>query len=212
MLDLPSYSLAKSIFAGLGYFLLTSRWPEFASSPVSALIPECKLEDGRWDKVTPAHLINMTTGNYSSALYEADENNGMDYFFEAEGHADKLRFSCAAWPHQVPAGTHWVYHTTDTYLLGVAMNNFLKKKLGSDADIYRDWLFPDVFEPLPLSPVLRWTQRTYNEVFQPFTGYGLIFHNDDLARMAYALNNDSKVTRMLAAPAFDAAMFRSGGP
>jgi len=63
VLDLPSYSLAKSIFAGLGYFLLTSRWPEFESSPVSALVPECELEDGRWNKVTPAHLINMTTGN-----------------------------------------------------------------------------------------------------------------------------------------------------
>jgi len=212
VLDLPSYSLAKSVFAGLAYLLLSNRWPEFAAIPVSRLVPECRLADQRWDEVTPAHLVNMTTGNYRSAVFNADEDNDMGGFFVAETHADKLRFSCEAWPRQSPAGAQWVYHTTDTYLLGVAMNNFLKQKLGDGADIHRDLLYPEIFEPLNLSPVLSWSQRTYDDRAQPFTGYGLIFHSDDLARIALALNSVSSISSTLADTDFATAMFRAGAP
>jgi hypothetical protein len=212
VLDLPSYSLAKSVLAGLAYLLLSNRWPEFAAIPVSRLVPECRLADQRWDEVTAAHLVNMTTGNYRSAVFNADEDNDMGAFFTAETHADKLRFSCEAWPRQSSAGTQWVYHTTDTYLLGVAMNNFLKQKLGDEADIHRDLLYPEIFEPLDLSPVLSWSQRTYDDRAQPFTGYGLIFYSDDLVRIALALNSDSSIRTTLAATDFATAMFRAGAP
>lgn len=212
VLDLPSYSLAKSVFGGLAYLLLTSQWPEFASMPVSRLIPECELPDRRWDEVTPAHLVNMTTGNYRSAVFNADEDNHMDAFFVAQRHVDKLRFSCEAWPRQSPAGAQWVYHTTDTYLLGVAMNNFLKQKLGDETDIHRDLIYAKLFKPLDLSPVLSWSQRTYDDRAQPFTGYGLIFHSDDLLRIALALNSDSSISNTLSATNFDTAMFRGGAP
>jgi len=212
VLDLPSYSLSKSIFAGLTYLLLSARWPEFAATPISSLIPECKLPDGRWDQVTPANLIDMNTGNYGSSLFNVDEDTGMAAFFLAEKHDEKLRFSCETWLKRSTAGTQWVYHTTDTYLLGVAMNNFLKQKMGSEADIYRDLLYPQLLEPLNLSPVLKWTQRTYDDVSQAFTGFGLVLHNDDLARIALAINTDSVVSRRLTGAEFDTAMFRSGDP
>lgn len=212
VLDLPSYSLSKSIFGGLAYLLLSARWPEFAATPVSSLIPECNSPDRRWDKVTPAHLVNMTTGNYDSSVFNADEDTAMNTFFISETNAGKLRFSCEAWPHKSPAGTQWVYHTTDTYLLGVAMNNFLKQKLGDDADIHRDFLYPQLLEPLDLSPLMQWTQRSYDDVSQPFTGYGLILHSDDLARLLLALNNDSLTSKAMAATDFDSAMFRSREP
>ncbi len=190
-LELPSYSLAKSLVGSLAYQLLVSRWPGFASIPVSNLIPECKLPDGRWDDVYPAHLLDMTSGNYDSALNNADEGSSkIDTFFIAKTHDGKVRFSCEAWPRKSTPGTQWVYHTTDTYLLGVAMNVFLKQKLGSGADIYRDLLYPQFFEPLDLSPALRWTQRTYDETAQAFTGFGLMFNPDDIARLAQALNTE----------------------
>ncbi len=212
VLDLPSYSLAKSVFAGLTYLLLSKRWPELATMPVASLVPECRLADKRWDGVTLAHLVNMTTGNYKSAVFNADEDNDTGVFFTAETHADKIRFSCEAWPHKSAAGSQWVYHTTDTYLLGVAMQNFLKQKLGDGADVHRDLLYPEVFEPLDLSPVLLWTQRTYDDRAQPFTGYGLVFHSDDLARIALALNSASSIGHTLAGTNFESAMFRAGTP
>ena len=213
VLDLPSYSLAKSIFGGLGYFILTLRWPEFATTPVVELIPECDLKDGRWNDVTPALLLNMTTGNYESTVFNADEDAAsMVAFFEAETHNGKIRFSCETWPQKSEPGTQWAYHTTDTYLLGVAMNRFLKQKLGDQSDIYDDILYPEVFKPLGLSPVMKWTHRTYDDTSQPFTGYGLIFHNDDVLRIALALNTDSPLSNHLAGVNFESAMFRSDSP
>ena len=210
--DLPSYSLSKSIFASLTYLILSKRWPEFASTSIAELVPECRLPDKRWDEVFAVHLLNMSTGNYDSRQFDADEDAGSDAFFLAETHKDKLRLSCETWPHKSSAGTHWVYHTTDTYLLGVAMNTFLKQKLGAGADIHRDLLYPQILEPLHPSPVMRWSQRTYDGIAQPFTGYGLVLHNDDLARIALALSPGNTIGTTLAGTDFDSAMFRSGSP
>lgn len=213
VLDLPSYSLAKSVFGGLGYFILTNRWPEFASMPITELIPECDLEDRRWNDVTPAHLLNMTTGNYESTVFNADEDDAsIVTFFEAETHAGKVRFSCEAWPHKSEPGSQWAYHTTDTYLLGVAMNRFLKQRLGMQYDIYDDIVYREVLKPLGLSPVTQWTHRTYDDISQPFTGFGLVFHNDDVLRIALALNSDSALSKLVAGAEFESAMFRSDDP
>jgi hypothetical protein len=213
VLDLPSYSLAKSLVGGLGYLILTKRWPEFATTPVSRLIPECELADKRWNDVTPAHLLNMTTGNYNSKTFNTDEDAAaMQTFFLAESHKDKVRFSCEAWPRKSPPGTQWVYNTTNTYLLGVAMDTFLKQKSGPQADAYRDLIYQQFFKPLELSPSLHWTQRTYDEAFQAFTGFGLVFHNDDVARIAQALNSGSPHNKTISGPDFDLAMFRVGKP
>jgi hypothetical protein len=187
---LPSYSLAKSLVGSLSYQLMVKRWPEFAKTPVSTLVPECKLPDKRWDDVLPKHLLDMTTGNYDSTHNVADEGSSkMNRFFLAETHAGKVEFSCNAWPRQSAPGTQWVYHTSDTYLLGVAMNNFVKQQLGPNADFYTDFLYPQAIEPLGLSQAMAWTQRTYDETAQPFAGYGLVLRADDIARFARALNN-----------------------
>jgi hypothetical protein len=208
-ISLPSYSLAKSVFAGLGYLLLTKRWPEFADTTVAELIPECILDDNRWQQVTTSQLVNMTTGLYESADFEKDETaTEMQTFFLAESHEQKIRFSCEAWPKKSVAGTVAVYHTTDTYLLGTAMNNFLKKKLGRQADIYTDLVHKHLSKHLKLSPLSRWTQRTYASHEQAFTGYGLIFLADDIAKIAASLNSDSSLSQSLTGAGFDAAMFR----
>ena len=207
-LALPSYSLAKSVFGGLGYLLLTRKWPEFADQTVAGLIPECDLDDQRWQNVTTTHLANMNTGLYQSSDFERDENSPkMDDFFLPQSHQKKVRFSCEAWPKKSAAGSVAVYHTTDTYLLGVAMNNFLKDKFGQDADVY-EFLHEQAFTQLGLSPLSRWTQRTYDERAQPFTGYGLIFHADDLVKIASSLNSNSTVAGLLAGDGLNAAMFR----
>lgn len=213
VLDLPSYSLAKSLVASIAYQLLVTRWPEFATIPVSELIPECKTADKRWDDVLPIHLLDMTTGNYDSMIINVDEESAaMQTFFLARSHSGKVQFSCNAWPRKSSPGTQWAYHTTDTYLLGVAMNSFLKRKLGSQADIYLDLLYPQVFNPLELSPALQWTQRTYDERYQPFSGYGLIFHADDIARLAQALNSDQSTTQYLDSVDFEGSVLPANSP
>jgi hypothetical protein len=207
-LAVPSYSLAKSMFAGLGYLLLTQRWPEFSDQTIAELVPECDVEDQRWKTVTPRHLVNMKTGLYDSTDSNEDEGaEKMQRFFMAESHMDKLNFSCLAWPRKSEPGEIAVYHTTDSYLLGVAMNNFLKRKLGSQADIYT-WLHNQIFNQLDLSRLSRWTQRTYDNQSQPFTGYGLVFHPDDIVKIAAYLSDGASRDPALPESELEATLFR----
>lgn len=208
-ITLPSYSLAKSLFAGLLYLHMTRQWPGFAETRVTELVPECRLPDGRWDDVRMSDLLNMQTGNYDSSAPEADEDAGkMMTFFLAETHAGKVRFSCQAWQRQTAPGSVWVYHTTDDYLLGTAMNAFIRQKQGSGTDMHRDMFYPALLEPLNLSPLLRWTQRTYDETAQPFTAYGLLLTSDDVARIAVALNDSNSVQSLYDPSGLDEALFR----
>lgn len=210
-LILPSYSLAKSVFGGLGYLLLTRRWPEFAEQSVTDLVPECDVEDRRWQGVTTRNLVNMKTGLYDSSDFNHDEDDEkMQAFFIAESHADKLRFSCQAWSKKSDPGKIAVYHTTDTYLLGVAMNRFLKSKAGPQADIH-SYLYERLFKPLGLSPLAQWTQRTDDPVAQPFTGFGLIFLAEDIAKIAAHLADDASRDQNLPGPEVEATMFRGAG-
>jgi len=87
------------------------------------------------------------------------------------------------------------------------MNNFLKEKLGEQADIHR-YIYDHFFAQLQLSPLGRWTQRTYDARKQPFTGYGLIFQTDDILKIARSLNSDSSPDFPLAGVDFEAAMLR----
>jgi len=209
VIDLPSYSLAKSIFAGLGYMMMVKQWPEFEDMSISTLVPECSLPDGRWDDVTPRHLVNMQSGNYASAGNSTDEDSArMSQFFLAESHADKLHFSCEAWPRQQAPGTQLVYHTTDHYLLGTAMTAFLRQKEGPQADIFRDMIDKQIFEPLWLSPTSRVTQRTYDKAAQPLTAYGLFFRPDDMTRLGGFLNAGLTHPELFRPQDFAAAMFK----
>jgi len=207
-IDLPSYSLAKSIFAGLAYMMIVRQWPEFKDRKISSLLPECRLPDGRWDDVTPHDLIKMTTGNYTSAGNSVDEDSAeMTTFFLAESHADKLRFSCEAWPRQQTPGARLVYHTTDHYLLGTAMNVFLRQKTGPEADIFRDLMDKNIFGPLHLSQTSQITQRSYDKAAQPFTAYGLFFKPDDIANIGVFLNGGEEHPGLFRQQDFAAAMF-----
>lgn len=190
-LDLPSYSTAKSVFAGLVFIYLEKTWPGFAGLEVVDLVPECRLPDGRWEGVTMRHLLNMSTGNYDSTGYEVDEGAGnVEDFFLPESHAEKIRFSCTAYKRKSPPGEIFVYHTFDTYLLGTAMNAFIRQQNGMDADIFTDVLSKELFGPLVLSPVAHTSRRTSDDLAQPFTGYGLVWNPDDIARIGYWLGQE----------------------
>ncbi len=180
---LPSYSLAKSLAGGLGLLRLDALYGNVSSQTVASLIPDCT----DWDDVTLSHLLNMTTGRYKSAVPHADEaSEGFLPFFEAETAAEKTVFSCDYFDTETNEGAKWVYHTSDTYLLGVGMNAYLEHEEGPGADYYRDHLLP-IWRELDLSPLLSVMRRTAGPDAEPFTGYGMAFTADDIARLAHLL-------------------------
>lgn len=189
----PSYSSAKSVFAGSTLMRLEQKYPGTFNQSVGSYISDCG-NNGNWDDVTFGNALDMGTGNYKLAGYMSDEGaTHTNDLFLNEDHAAKINYSCTEYPRKASPGTKWVYHTSDTYVLGTAMNAYLQGIEGSSADIFTDILIDEVLAPLGVSPTAKFTRRTYDSVQQPFTGWGLIWLRDDVAKIGnfFASNNQS---------------------
>lgn len=192
VLDLPSYSVAKSVVAGLALMRMEALHPGTRDFPVRDWIPASGCRTDKWAGVNLQHLLDMTTGQYDSPAYMADEDDPrIRAFFGATDHATRVAYACEAYPRHEAPGLRWVYHTPDTYLLGTALQQRLRAQTGrANADLFEDLLWRDVFAPLGLSPTARATRRSYDAARQPFSGWGLTLHADDIARLGGFLAND----------------------
>lgn len=184
----PSYSFAKSLVGGLGLMRLELLYPGAMNANISEHVPACA-DTGTWDNVTFENVLDMATGNYNSSAHDVDERSNVTrrFLFFTPDHAGKIEIACTAFPRTAAPGSRWVYHTTDTYVLGTAMASFLRQETGSKADIYVDLLVRPIWLKLGLSPTSFATRRTYDRVRQPFVGYGLSFLRSDLAKLAHFL-------------------------
>ena len=190
VMDLPSYSLAKSIFAGLGTMRLSLLYPGVTKEIIANYVPDCAAA-GTWYDVTFGNALDMATGHYNSPDGQADENApDLTPFFLAEDHATRIEFACTHYPRKAAPGTRWVYHTADTYVLGTALRAFYRGKIGANADVYNDILAAPIWKKLALSPPVYVVRRTYDATAQSFTGYGLTLHRDDIAKIADFINVD----------------------
>ncbi len=191
---LPSYSLAKTIFAGTVYMQLEQLFPGIGQALVTDYVPECR-GDERWTGVTLQHLLDMSTGNYRSTVDQKDEFFSYEGpMFSEETHAARIADACTLFPRSSDPGSTWVYHTSDTYIAGTLMNAWLRQHLGPQTDIFNDLLVKRVLAPLSFSPVMQNGMRTYDETAQPFTGYGLFLLPDDIARFAlFLLTSEGRV-------------------
>jgi len=205
VMALPSYSLAKSMVGGLGLMRLELLYPGSSEEFIGSNVRWCG--GPKWRDVTLSQALNMTTGNYDKLGYDLDESGEkMPAFFAADSREERARLACAMFPRQAVPGTQWVYHTVDTYLLGVAMQNILNNRKGTEADLYSELIVNPIWRKIGLSPVLADTKRSYDTARQPFVGWGLTLHRDDAVRFAQfvsggALENGKAVvdSEMLAA-------------
>ncbi len=192
VLDLPSYSLAKSIEAAVAFMRLEQLYPGTRKLAVTDYAPPA-CQTPKWSGVDFTNLLDLSTGNYTSPDFMTDENSVKTalHFFTPLTYTAKVNFSCTAYPHQVTPGTQWVYHTSDTFLLGTVLNRYLHSLPGrSNQDIFSNVVESDIYAPLDLSATVRTTMRTYGTVTQPLFGMGLTLHRDDIARLALFLGAD----------------------
>ncbi len=181
VLGLPSYSTAKSVVGGVGLMRLEALHPGSAQALIADHVSACA-GDGDWTGVTLANALDMATGVYGSTAFEADENAPAGrVFYDVEDHAAKAAHACGQFRRRATPGTKFVYHTTDTYLLGSAMSDRLAR--AGEGDLYDDLIAP-LWRSLRLSPTILGTRRTYDAARQPFTGWGLTYHRDDILRIA----------------------------
>ncbi|MDT0602267.1 choice-of-anchor D domain-containing protein [Thalassotalea castellviae] len=186
VMSLPSYSTAKSVVGAVGLMRLEQKYPGTKNTNVSLC------SNSTWSQVSFENLLDMSTGRYTSSGFEVDEGDSTtaNNFFLKYSHTEKLNHSCS-YTQKVSAGTTWVYHTSDTYLLGAEMNDM------ESTDLW-DMLNNDLWTPLGLSPAISTTSRTNDSVVQPwsgqaFTGYGLTYHHDDIVKIAEFLHQDNGV-------------------
>ncbi len=188
-LVLPSYSTAKSLFAGTALMRLEKLYPGIGKVSVNKIIPQCDAK--RWAHVSLDDLINMRTGNYLSKKPHVDENSQrMLNFFLAETHQQKLKRACSMFKHKSPAGKNFVYHTSDSYLAGVIMQK-LYQQFSKKNDLYQDLMLHDLWQKLTLSNLFASSKRTYDDTKQAFTGWGLSYYLTDLIQLIDFLNKQS---------------------
>lgn len=189
-LVVPSYSAAKTAFAGVAMMRLEKKYPGTRNAFVSSWVSNCA-SDGNWNDVTLNNVLDMASGNYGSATYMSDEGaTHTNNLFNVDSHASKISYSCTQYARKATPGSQWVYHTSDTYIAGTMMNAYLKNAEGSTKDLFADLVVNDLWTPLNLSPTAKYTRRTYDTTAQPFTGWGLIWLRDDIAKIGKFLTID----------------------
>ena len=195
---MPSYSTAKSAFAGLAMERLAQMYgPSVAGLDLKSYVPEMA-SSGNWNSaaVTFQDAANMATGNYHSELFESDENGSTTTnFLNAEPYGTaatgKMGYALSFPHHSGEQGYTWVYHTVDHFLLAQAEDGYLQSQQGSGADIF-NLMRDDVYTPLHLSGGTMTTERTDNAsaagsnpaTGRPFGAYGLFWTVDDIAKLA----------------------------
>jgi hypothetical protein len=187
---LPSYSTAKSAFASVALMRLGQKYGTGVYNLlIKDYVPEAASAAGDWSTVTFGNTIDMSTGNYDQEGFEVDEFGPvmLSFLDQSESYTDKIRFAFR-FPAQKAPGQVWIYHTSDTFILTRAMNNYLVQKEGSGADIF-NFVRDEVYIPLHLSAGALTTVRTDNSpTGAPFGGYGLFWTQDDIAKIALFLN------------------------
>jgi hypothetical protein len=152
--------------------------------------------DGLDPKYRAVRLIdaaNMATGFGGTGTWKTNPNDPLDGYLDgdydawytAPSHREKvqqIRRSLRPYPWE--PGTVMRYRDQDFYLLGVAIDRFVKATRGPDADAW-DMLRSEVFEPIGIAqaPLVR-TREARNRRGLPWFNAGYYPTLDDLAKIA----------------------------
>jgi hypothetical protein len=194
LMALPSYSTAKSVVAGFALMRLEQKYADSQRALIiSDYVSECAAS--RWGDVSFSQTLNMASGNFNTAGASADEStpSTINNFFLVGSHALKIQHACA-YPRKASPGSQFAYHSSDSYILSRAMQQYFRNKAGSHADYYADLLVKELWQPLQLSPLTYNSKRTYDAIAQPWAGFGLSFISDDLIKLArFAYEQQGKI-------------------
>ena len=190
---LPSFSLAKSVVASISLALLEKDYPNIMNESIQEYVPTCRQK--KWKGVQFKHALNMATGHYFDKKWYSEDwylnNKGFSLNFT---HKDRINFACSVFSKKSDPGIKLSYHSSDTYILSVALNNFYKSKNGNNSDIYTDLLLP-FWKELGLSQAVNEIRRSIDSVKQPYMEYGMFFVADDVLKIGSFLLQKNDLTQ-----------------
>ena len=188
VMSLPSYSTAKTAVANFAFALLVEQNSAAKNMMVASHVSECQDSiNGTasiWSDVTVENALDMATGNYRLASYEGDEGSTatVNEFFLTFTHDEKIQHACERYIRKATPNTHFSYHSSDTYIAGVAMDNYYS------GDLFTK-LVDEVYKPLTLSPVSYTTVRTEDASADPYWSHGMTWHADDMVKLGQLIND-----------------------
>ncbi len=191
VMPVPSYSTAKSVVGGFGLMRIEHLYSGSQQDLiVGDYVSECS--GSQWDDVSFENALDMATGNYTATGFETDESSSTTEteFFTVDDHAGKVSHACA-YSRMATPGSTWVYHTSDTYLLGRGINVYYQSQTNASADLFNDLLVDDIYKPLGMSPTTYTSKRSYDSTAQFWAGYGLTYHRDDAVKLGEFLNKNN---------------------
>jgi hypothetical protein len=184
-------SVTKSVFAPLALLHLAQVYgPWVLTLKVGDYVPGL---DPKWHRVRFIDAANMATGYGGTGSTKTHPNDifdgylGGDYdaWYTARSHADKLKqIAASLHPYPWEPGTVMRYRDQDYYLLGAAIDGFLKSVRGPQADLGQ-MVQAEVLTPIGVhqAPTVRTLEAAGRE--------GLVWCNagyyptlDDLAKIA----------------------------
>ncbi len=213
---LPSYSIAKSSFAGMAMMWLGGRYGSLVYGRlIRDYVPQYT-DGGKWTDVTFNNTSDMATGNYIGTSFEGDESSPQELaFLVAEPYNAKIADAFTPFPHKAAPGTTWVYQSHATFILTQAINSYLQQQQGAGADIFNT-IRDGVFKPLNMSQGSLSTLRTDNSASgKPFGSHGLFFVQDDVVKIGRFLNNSGGAingVQVLDPQRLQESLFRTADP
>ena len=186
---LPAYSLTKTISGTLGVAAYEKKYGSIKDLEVKDLLSFCT--NKKWDDVTLENLADMTTGNYKSQVHSEDEDSlsSLNFIFNLHDSHEKEDFACNNYPRKSKPNLKFVYHSSDTYLLGLSLNKLLLAN--EENDFFNDLLLP-IFSDINLSESIKHIRRTNDKNRQPYTGWGMFFEREDLIKLNNIIRSNVK--------------------
>ncbi len=190
------FSVTKSMGATVALLRLAQKYgDEVFDYKISDFVNVTAPHHG-WDEVTFADALSMATGvgdtepdRISSNVTADEDQNKFSEWMDMDSASDKLEGAFKYGNYDWGPGEVVRYNSITTFVLGEAMDNFLKSKEGPDADI---WLMvmEEVYRPIEIyhAPIMR-TYEPNGILGQPIFGYGLYPTIDDTAKISMLFHN-----------------------
>jgi CubicO group peptidase (beta-lactamase class C family) len=156
-------SVTKSVFAPLALLRLAQVYgPWVLTQKVGDYVPGL---DPKWRRVRFADAANMATGyggmgstkTHPNDIFDGYLGGDYDAWYTAPSHAEKIKqIASTLHPYPWEPGTVMRYRDQDYYLLGAAIDGFLKSVRGPQSDL-GDFVQTEVFTPIGIhqSPTVR---------------------------------------------------------
>jgi hypothetical protein len=189
------FSVTKSLGAAVALLRLAQTYgDQVFKAKIKDYVPVTAPHDG-WERVTFGDALNMATGigdNWPQREPNqpfADEFKSQAFFGLTRAPTAKRKLEAAFSAGQYPWGPGEVlrYNDINTFVLAAAMDSFLKRQVGPQAQLW-NMVVAEVFRPIGIVhlPVLH-TREAAGERGIPLLGYGLYPTLDDVAKLTTLL-------------------------